>query len=187
MYNICFHLGIKCRYKKRERIDFVADKPVFFKIIIPIVFVCILASLWYFKTAKTETASAGIVPVNEPINMEELKARGLPIMIEFSSATCPVCKLMLPTLSEIKGETEGKLTFVYVDLSKNPSFAKDFPVRATPTRLFYNADGSPFTPSESLLEKQNFLIYSHRETKEHLFTAQEGENTKECLWEMMIF
>ena len=42
-----------------------------------------------------------------------------------------------------------------------------------------NADGTPFVPSDELAQKIEFILYSSRETGEHVFTVHQGGLTEE--------
>ena len=45
--------------------------------------------------------------------------------------------------------------------------------------MFFNADGTPFVPSEKLAKEIQFDMYSDRTTGKHTFTVHQGGLTEE--------
>jgi len=46
--------------------------------------------------------------------------------------------------------------------------------------VFFNADGTPYVPSESILGSiEGFIMYSDKTTGEHVFTVHQGKITEE--------
>lgn len=43
------------------------------------------------------------------------------------------------------------------------------PIQVIPTQVLFNADGTPFVPSDELAQKIQFDMYSSRDTEEHVF------------------
>ena len=60
----------------------------------------------------------------------------------------------------------------YIDLGENPAALEHFPVRVTPTILFFLPEGKPFMPPEDF--PISMILYSSRDTGEHVFTVHEG-------------
>ena len=103
-------------------------------------------------------------------------------MIDFGSDECVPCKEMAPVLEKANGESQGKALVKFVDVWDNPSAANGFPVQVIPTQVFFDADGSPYVPSEGLPEKLGLELLAY-EDKEgtHVFTAHQGALNNEQL------
>jgi len=120
------------------------------------------------------TDDEALVLKSESIDLAALAVYNVPILIDFGSTTCQPCILMAPELQAIHDETLGKAIVKYVDVEASPDTASDFPIMVTPTQVFINADGTPYVPSEAMSEKFEFIMYSHKDTDEHLFTIHQG-------------
>lgn len=57
--------------------------------------------------------------------------------------------------------------------------ANNVPVQVIPTQVLFNADGTPFVPSEELQQEIEFVMYSDRKSGEHVFTVHQGGLTEE--------
>jgi thioredoxin 1 len=108
------------------------------------------------------------------VDLEEIESYGLPFVVDFGSDSCVPCKKMAPVLETLHEEWQKKAIVHFVDVRKNTTAANDFPVSVIPTQIFYNADGTPFVPSDELAEEIEFTMYSSEDTDEHIFTAHQG-------------
>lgn len=116
------------------------------------------------------------------IDLEELQKEGVPIMIDFGSDECVPCKEMAPVLEKANGESQGKALVKFVDVWDNPSAANGFPVQVIPTQVFFDADGSPYVPSEGLAEKLGLELLAYEDKGgTHVFTAHQGALNSEQL------
>jgi len=61
---------------------------------------------------------------------------------------------------------------------KNTTAANNFPVSVIPTQVFFNADGTPFVPSDELAQEIEFTLYSSKDTNEHIYTVHQGGVTE---------
>ena len=113
------------------------------------------------------------------VDLDEIKSNGLPFVIDFGSDSCIPCKQMAPVLETLHEEFQGMAIVHFVDVWKNEDAAYDFPVSVIPTQIFYNANGTPFVPSEELAQEIEFTMYSSEDTNEHLFTVHQGGITEE--------
>ncbi|MCP1110425.1 thioredoxin family protein [Ohessyouella blattaphilus] len=115
------------------------------------------------------------------VNIETIKAYGIPTVIDFGSDSCIPCKEMAPTLEKLNAEWQEKAAVQFIDVWKYTDGVSDFPVQVIPTQVFFNADGSPFIPSEDLQKEIQFDMYSDKESKDHVFTVHQGGLTEEQL------
>ena len=167
------------------------------KIIIPLVIVLIVGGIW---VAKNMGGSGGItgddgvfLPENadfaffatEDLDMEALKEYGLPIILDFGSDTCPPCREMAPILRKVHKDLQGKAIIKYVDLDELMELTGTYPVRAIPTQFLFDKDGNPFTPEEENLMSSRLLMYTTKDTEEHVLTAHEGFMSEEQLLDLL--
>jgi len=76
-------------------------------------------------------------------NWEKTVERGdKPVVVMFSSPTCPYCKQMDPHFEEYASEYKDKIIFAKVDIASNPTIASRYGVMGTPTFKFF-CNGRP--------------------------------------------
>ena len=61
----------------------------------------------------------------------------VPVVVMFSSPSCPYCKQMEPSFIEYAEEFKDKVIFAKVDISKSPTIASRYGVMGTPTFKFF--------------------------------------------------
>lgn len=153
------------------------------KILIPIVIMAVVAGIWFVKSNKTQadaptvTDNADFALSATELDMEQLKSYGIPIMIDFGADSCVPCKEMAPVLQELNADYQGKVVVKFVDVWKDQSLAEGFPLEVIPTQFFFDAEGNPYVPSDP--EAMQMMMYSTRDTNEHVYTAHQGGMTKE--------
>ncbi|MDL2289095.1 thioredoxin family protein [Oscillospiraceae bacterium OttesenSCG-928-F05] len=160
--------------------DKAKSKGMAVKIIVPVLIVCVIATIFIFKNSGGETENPALnIPLTlTEVNMEEVTAHGLPVIIDFGADSCIPCKEMAPVLVKLNEEMQGKAVIHFIDVWKNPEAAQDFPVQVIPTQVFVTADGKPYVPNEDL-GITGFTMYSTRDTNEHVFTVHEGGLTEQ--------
>ena len=166
-------------------------KRLLLRIAVPVLIAAALTVIWAVKTHPTPT------PINEDSNgdlveaeneedfalettaieLDTLKAYGLPIIIDFGSDSCIPCQEMAPVLTTMNAAMRGKAIIKFVDVWKYSDAAKDFPIQVIPTQVLINADGTPYVPSDTL--GIDFTMYSDKDTNEHVFTVHQGGLTED--------
>lgn len=129
------------------------------------------------KAATSEDQDADFALEAEAIDLAALFAYKLPIIIDFGSDSCIPCQEMAPVLQSANEDYQGKAIIKFVDVWKYTDAAKNFPVQVIPTQVFFNADGTPYVPSDDL--GIEFGFYSTKDTQEHVFTVHQGGLTAE--------
>lgn len=119
------------------------------KLIIEImVFVIVLggiAGIYYFSTNSTnkeeveeESVSVGVVKVTDDNFDEEVIHAEQPVILEFSSNSCPPCVAMLTTLVDIaKNNKDVKVATLNTDSKDTKEILEEYPVDATPTIMIF--------------------------------------------------
>jgi len=166
--------------------------PTAFKILIPLVIIAVIAGMYFWKNAsKTPSANAEPAAASESaaketyplkitaVDLETIKAYGVPTVVDFGSDSCVPCKEMAPVLETLHAEWRGKAAVQFIDVWKYTDGVENFPIQVIPTQVFFNADGTPFVPSESLQKQIAFTMYSSKDTGEHVFTVHQGGITEE--------
>lgn len=113
------------------------------------------------------------------IDFDMMAEYGLPMIIDYGSDSCILCKQMAPVLETMNEEMKGKAFIKFVDVWKYTDAANNVPVQVIPTQVLVNSDGTPFVPSADLAAKIEFIQYSSRDTREHVFTVHQGGLTEE--------
>ena len=76
-------------------------------------------------------------------------------------------------------EFAGKAFVKFADVWKYQDAAGNVPIQIIPTQVLFNADGTPFVPSDELQKEMEFLMYSDKEGGKHTFTVHQGGLTEE--------
>jgi thioredoxin 1 len=118
------------------------------------------------------TAESGNLLITTPIDFDALRSSGLPVIIDFGADSCIPCKEMAPVLVELNKSLKGKAIIRFVDVWKYRDLAEGVPLQVIPTQVFFDSAGKPFNPPESL--QIEFIMYSLKDTDEHVFTTHEG-------------
>lgn len=112
-------------------------------------------------------------------DLAAIKSYGVPAVIDFGSDSCIPCKEMAPVLKTLNAEWQDRAVVQFMDVWEYTDGVEDFPVSVIPTQVFFNADGSPYVPSEEIQKEITFIMYADKETDEHVFTAHQGGITEE--------
>ena len=159
------------------------NKSLFIKILIPVLILVVIGGMWLVKnqpgepTENNDTLFA--LAITEAVDFEALAEHGLPAIIDYGADSCIPCKQMAPVLVALNEEMSGKAFIKFADVWQYPEAASNVPVQVIPTQILVNADGTPFVPSEELASQIEFIMYSHRDTDEHIFTVHQGGLTEE--------
>lgn len=166
------------------------------KILIPILIVITIGGMWFVKNRpqKEENVSNQNEQVNkipqelqnvdfslsvaEAIDFETLSEYGLPIIADYGSDSCIPCKAMAPILKTMNEEFKGKAFIKFVDVWENYDAANNVPIQLIPTQVLFEADGTPFVPSKELQQEIEFVMYTDKESGEHIFTVHQGALTE---------
>lgn len=163
-------------------------KDLLLKIFVPVLIVFIIAGIYFLKNYPKKLPAEPILPeyaldATYDFNLEEILSLGLPVMIDFGADSCQPCRQMAPVLMELNEELQGKAVIKFVDVWKNPDIARGIPLRVIPTQFFFYPDGSPYVPSNA--RKSNLIIYQHKDTGMHFFTAHEGGMDKNSILKIL--
>ena len=99
----------------------------------------------------------------------------IPMIIVIGEDYCQPCLRMMPDLEELH-RLHDDISIRYIDLGENESAAAYFPIRVTPTIAVFEKNGAPFTPGED--SPLSYILYSDRNTGEHVMTVHEGYLTR---------
>lgn len=152
------------------------------KIIAPILIIAVIVGIFIVKSNPENPieANPGEIPLEATaIDLEQLKSYGLPIVIDFGADSCLPCKEMAPVLKALNQEMQGKAIVKFVDVWKNQTAAKEFPVQVIPTQFFFDKEGNPFVPEDA--EAMQMMLYTTKDTNKHVYTAHQGGMTEEQL------
>jgi thioredoxin-like negative regulator of GroEL len=59
------------------------------------------------------------------------------VVVEFYSAGCPICQMIVPLLEEMAKDMRGRVLFCRVNTDTNPDISEKLGITATPTFIFF--------------------------------------------------
>lgn len=170
------------------------NKKLLTKIIVPVLIVIVIGAIWIIKnsTDKTDFTEQNTVELTENLENADFSLEatteidftvfteyGLPVIVDYGSDSCIPCKQMAPALKTLNEEMAGKAFIKFVDVWKYTDAANNVPIQVIPTQILFNADGTPFIPSENLAAKIQFSLYNDKTNGNHVFTTHQGGLTEE--------
>jgi thioredoxin-like negative regulator of GroEL len=91
------------------------------------------------------------------INLQQLAAKRMPVLLEFGRGWCIPCKYMKPILEDMARAYSGRAIVTTVDMDANKDLVRDFRIRMMPTQVFLTPDGKEFHRNEGTLERQQIM------------------------------
>lgn len=173
------------------------------KILVPVLIIAVISGMWIFKIVSenpsedpsssqgTEDLPSSLegadfsLNATKQIDFAALSEYGLPIIVDYGADSCIPCKQMAPVLKTLNAEMQGKVFIKFVDVWQYYEAAANVPVQVIPTQIFFNADGTPFVPSDELAKEIQFDMYSDKTSGEHIFTVHQGGLTEEQMREIL--
>ena len=125
------------------------------KIIILISLVVAVGILLFLKE-KGRDSKAGVT-ADPRRALAKWTSSSLPKLIDLGADKCIPCKMMAPTLEELRKEYAGKFEVVFIDVWKNPSAGKEFGIRIIPTQIFFAASGKELYRHQGFISKEDIL------------------------------
>ena len=126
---------------------------------------------------------------DEKLTLESLKSQKKVMVLDFSQNGWGACAVQHPVLEKLREEYKDRVIIKTIDIRKQREFASQFPIKATPTLFYFNADGTPFKASDELAKKISYVAYEDKKSGELKFGGSEGvvkyEELKQVIEEML--
>ncbi|MCL7412029.1 MAG: thioredoxin family protein [ANME-2 cluster archaeon] len=88
---------------------------------------------------------AELLMVNSTSEIETLLEKG-PVFIEMGAGRCPSCVEQKPIVEELAAKYRGRVTFVYIDIDRQPQLSEYFKVYYIPDlTMIVSSDSGEFT------------------------------------------
>lgn len=164
--------------------DNIKKKKLYKQIGITTLIVVLILVIFIYKALSTNSDTTPSVNSTDiplsvtSIDLNALKEYKIPIIFDFGADSCIPCKEMAPVLKTLNAEMQGKAVIQFVDVWKNQNAAVNYPVTVIPTQFFYNADGTPYVPSDDIQKTIEFKIHKDFKTGQHNFTSHKGGLTE---------
>jgi len=81
----------------------------------------------------------------------------LPKLWDFSATWCPPCKEQKPIIHALQEEYAGKLEIVIIDVDENSEMSGKFGIKAIPTQVFLDAEGTELSRNTGLMSREDIL------------------------------
>lgn len=130
------------------------------EIVIFIIALLALTSIYYFGTSNKEevaeeAANVGVVKITDENFESEIINSEKPVILEFSSNSCPPCVAMLTTLIDIaKNNKEIKVATINVDAEENEKTLSKYTIEGTPTIMIFENGSVKSTLVGAVSEEQ---------------------------------
>ncbi len=165
------------------------------QIIVPAIIILTIVSMYFIKngdkgqksdisTADTQNIETShdeslapdyLSPYTETLDFELYASFEKPLIIDFYGEDCYACELMEEDFEKFFANYSDFITIKGFDAWKHPEINYYFPLQVVPTQFFFNADMTPFIPSERLVEQiSGFAYYTDKETGDVVYTVHMG-------------
>lgn len=92
------------------------------------------------EEVKEEAVSVGVVKITDENFESEILNSELPVILDFSSNSCPPCVAVLTTLIDIaKNNKDIKVATLNVDSEECEEIIKKYPIEGTPTLMIFES------------------------------------------------
>jgi thioredoxin 1 len=127
---------------------------------------CGIIMLMLLASVLATLGSSGGPSLNEALAQAPAKSggagaqaavSGLPLMVDVGADKCIPCKMMAPTLEDLKKNYSQSVQIKFVDVWKNPGAEKPYRVRVIPTQIFYDPSGKELFRHEGYYAKEDIL------------------------------
>ncbi|MEM6297511.1 MAG: thioredoxin [Bacteroidota bacterium] len=71
------------------------------------------------------------------MTFSEITQSDIPLLVDFHAEWCGPCKMLAPTLKEIKNELGDRIKLVKIDIDKNQKLAQNLRIQGVPTLMIY--------------------------------------------------
>lgn len=85
------------------------------------------------------------------------QTEALPRLVDLGAGKCIPCKMMKPTLDDLKANYAEVFTTEFIDVWENQDEAKRYGVKMIPTQIFYDAEGKERFRHEGFMSKEDIL------------------------------
>jgi thioredoxin 1/putative thioredoxin len=95
------------------------------------------------------------MPVREVSEREfvsDIMQSELPVLVEFGADWCGPCKTMLPELTALAQELDGKALVVKIDIDRSPMIARELGIQSVPTFVVFH-NGRPVGAKTGAMKK----------------------------------
>ena len=132
------------------------------EIIIFIAILGIITGIYYFSSSNKEeleaaAGSVGVVKITDENFSQEILNSEQPVILEFSSNSCPPCVAMLTTLIDIaKNNKDLKVATINVDAKECADTMARYQVDGTPTLMIFE-DGEVTSTLVGAVDKDTIM------------------------------
>jgi len=122
--------------------------------------ILILFGIYYYKNIYIKSISKE--NINQPPNIIALDEspiieKSLPILMEFSSNSCPACIKIKPIIEQLKSEYNGKVKVNQIDVYENPKESDKYNITLIPTLIFFDSSAKQIFRNEGFMTKEQII------------------------------
>ena len=98
-----------------------------------------------------------LIEIDDSQFEEKVLKSAFPVLLDFSSPECIICKTMKERIKEVAVHFKGKVHFLSLDVNRNKIWQK-FEVKAVPTIIYFK-DGKAVFRHEIFPEKEEMVAH----------------------------
>ena len=100
--------------------------------------------------------TSSVLNFSETNFQTEVLQSNQPVLVDFTAAWCPPCKMLAPTIDEIANEYAGRVRVGKLDADESPGIASQYNVSGLPTVIVFK-NGQPFDRVMGLAPKAKLV------------------------------
>ena len=78
-----------------------------------------------------------------------------PVLVDFWAPWCGPCKMLTPTIEDLAGEYEGRVSVGKLNTDENPTIAAQYEIRSIPTVMVFKG-GEVVETLQGLMKKEQY-------------------------------
>ena len=106
------------------------------KFLVPAVVIAVVIVIMVFSLKKEQDSGLTLGTLQA-----EASESGMPMVIQFTTDSCIVCRKMEPALNKVESESDGRYKFKKIDVGINTGIAIELGINAVPVQLFISSEG----------------------------------------------
>lgn len=132
-------------------------------------------TFYSLDTAKQQELTALQYHAESLEELNSLKEAGKPTVLFFGADYCPECRSYYDDIALFSALYGDKITIRYINTEQHRPVRPSYNIERIPSTVFFDADGNPWLPPETLKLNRKAYIVNKRAHVSELYTPTLGE------------